>query len=369
MKKDLNRKPMLSCLIWGIVMLLVAAWISFNSISTIITMDNPVKLSGLTLEEVKELKGQYVEAEINFIVEPFCYSGSSEENPSEIQYIVATQPVSTLYDIILSDYIGVSISSYTLMKEMKALYDRGNTAIANMNIDDLGESIVLKGMIDSMDPEEAGFFNTVLSEIEWTEASHAPFILRAGKEPGMGSLSVFALMLAVTLIIVALLRFIKLLLGGYQRDIKSFCKETISPDATMDALEYFYKNTTPLPFPGDIRINNRWIMFQEKLDTRILNIENVCWVYPYSNTRKMNGILYYRKRGLVLCTKYDQYHISMSEDDIASVIEMLFPMLPYAVFGYNDTLDSLYPRKIQELTALAIVQHQQSEQSEEKEER
>ncbi len=365
MIKALNKKPVRSSIGWGIVMVLVAVLIIAVFAGDLAAVSKgPAPVTNYNT--VDELEGEYIEAEINFLWEPFCYvaeQDETEEDAEEIMYMAAILPLDNMDNVLDVPYIAVSFKG-GLIDDAEDLYKRGNLAFNTWDAADLGASMTVKGMVELMDGEEQAFFNEMLIESEMTDYVDNVLILRTGTAPGGGSFTAYSMTaVAALLMIIAIFRIYKAFSGGYQKDIRAYCEASGNPEGTLSALEEF--QATTLPLPGGIHANARWLLFTEGLNARVVDTSNVRWVYTSAVRHRTNGIPTGTTYSVVIRTADGKmYNVPVRrEAEAKAVAGALFPVLPSAVFGYSDQLESLYKQNGAAFADIAANQHQRAEEN------
>lgn len=356
MLKKLNAKALRSNLILSIALILIGAVILALSLPGIAGAAKGAEDAG-TLH-APQMEGRYIEAEINFIWEPFAYVGDSEEDMEEVLYMVAIHPLESMDDFAAAEYIGLSVSG-SLIKQTEALYERTNTAWESWDAADLGESVVIRGVVEAMDSEEQDFFEDLLVESGMEEANALPLILRAGTVPGgqTGFGSVVMTLFGAALLVWAAVLLVRTFSGYYQKDIRSFCAAAADPAYAMAGLEEFYAAAEPLP--GDIRIDAHRLLLIDNLHARLLDPAGVIWVYTDAIRRRVNGIPVGTAYVTVLVDATGRrYRVTMrSKAEAEAAVDALFPLLPGAVFGYSRDYERMLKTDLSALAPLAAQQH------------
>ncbi len=356
MFKALNKKPIRNSIISAIILVMLAGVLLVMSdfgIFTVLRGAQPIGNYSLD-----ELQGKYVEMEVNFVWEPYCYVGDTEETATEIQYMVATQKLETMDDFETADYIGVAISK-SKFDEMDALYKRGILAFnSTWDVADLGQTVTFRGVVDAMDSQETSFYRELLRETDMDTCSYAMLILRDGTTPAGNPAAVWLFTLgALALVAIAVVKLVKAFTGAYQKDIRAYCAATADPEGTQARLEEFYTGTAPLP--GDIRADSEHVMFCEGNHARILNTNEVLWVYTSAVRHRTNGIPTGTTYSLIMADANGKRHsISMNnEADAMNATQGLFPLLTQAVFGYDAQREKMFKKDRAAFAAIAQAQH------------
>ncbi len=356
MLKKLKNKSIRKSLLSGILLLALAAALLWSTDFGVLTLlKGPEKAESLS---VQEMDGRYVEAEFNFIWEAFAYIGDSEEEAEEMLYMVALEPLADMNDFETARYIGIAVRG-SAIQEAAALYARGSIAWETWDAAYLGSTMKVRGVAESLSGSELQFFNELLEESGMTGYDVTPLLLRDGTVPGgETSFSLWLLtLLAAVLAVSALVSMAKSFAGTYQKDLRAWCAASVDPQAAEAQLEEFYYGTQPLA--GDLRINDRWVMFPEGQYTRLLTPEDVVWVYTSATRHRTNGIPTGTTYALVLADAAGKRHtLPMRREALAKeTAEALFPLLPGAVFGYDEQREKLYRSDRAALTAIAEAQH------------
>ena len=334
MLKKLRAISIRKSLLTGILLLSLAAALLWSTDFGVLSLlKGPDSVRDVA---VHELEGRYVEAEINFIWEPFAYIGDTEESAEEMLYMAALEPLTDMDEFETARYIGIAVRGSAL-QEAAELYARGSLAWEAWDADFLGGTMKLRGVVESLSGSELQFFNELLDESGMTGYDVTPLLLRNGSVPGgENAFSLWLItLIAAALAATALVKLTKSILGSYQQDLRAWCAASVDPQAAEAQLEEFYYGTQPLA--GDIRINDRWVIFPEGPYTRLLEPERIVWVYTSTTRHRTNGIPTGTTYALVLAESARKRHtIPMRREALAKeTAESLFPLLPNAVFGYD----------------------------------
>lgn len=144
--------------------------------------------------------------------------------------------------------------------------------------------------------------------------------------------------------------------------IRKFLKKQKEPYIAKVALEAFYEKTNP--FHG-VRVNEEFFIVDKSvLGFCVFNTSDIAWVYPRVTNMKMYGVVPMGHiNGVGFRTRDGvEYQITVAtKGAVQEVIDYLFPRLPGAVFGYNQTLIKTWNESIKGghkiWDELATVQH------------
>ncbi len=356
MFKKLNAKPLRANLVLSVILILIGAIILGGVLPGVAASAQGAEKAAAL--HIGEMEGRYVEAEINFIWEPFAYTGDTEETADAMFYMVAIHPISHMDDFETAEYIGLEVSGKAL-EAANVLYERTNIAWNTWDVADLGKSIVVKGVVESMDSEEQEFFDELLVESGMEDVAVLPLILRNGTVPG-GQSNVGAWLIALlgtALVAWAAVLLVRAFSGYYQKDLRAWCAASVDPAAAQAELEEFYAFTEPLP--GDIRINDRWLLFVSEQHARLLDPTQVVWAYTSAVKHRTNGIPTGTTYAVVFVDAGGKrYNVPVRKQaDAQTTLNALFPLLPGTLFGYNAAYEKMPGVNNAALAQLAAEQH------------
>lgn len=294
-----------------------------------------------------ELEGTYVTAEIYYIHDWYAYtettnSSTNRSTVTEKEYIVLTE------DAVL----GIALPSAMIRDADKVLEDSEDYYYGEL--DELTRSITVTGTIRRMDAETLDFYHQVLGYDGMSNADRAmcqPLVLKAnclGRTPE-GLTWVMTLAAAGALIYMVWV-LLAVLTGAHQKSIKAYCKNSESPEAAMEELEQFYRDTTPV---SGVRVG-KWILFESKGKDILLDTNNAVWAYMHTVNHTSNGIPTGRTFGVILRTRdRKKYEISMRNEAAArEVLDTIARDMPRTVLGYTPKLERFYNQRFQDFLRL-----------------
>lgn len=356
MFKELNRKVLPTTLVLFIVLLALGLLMLFAAVPGLSAEAEPA--AGI---DIADMEGRFIESEINFIWEPFAFMGdenATEEDASEMWYMAAIHPIDTMDDYMTAQYIAIAFSG-SAMQKASELYYRTNLAWETWNTNDLGASLPVRGVVEKMTGDELQFFNEMLAESGMEAAYTQPLVLHDGSVPGgESSFSMWFLAAAgLAFVVWAAVLLIRALNGHYQADLRRWCAASADPVTAEAQLEEFYASAEVLP--GNIRVNDRWVLLMEGMYARLLPVEEILWVYTRQIRHRVYFIPVGTSYGLVFVGRDNKRHTVAirKKEDAAAAIETLFPLLPDTVFGYDQRYEKLLQVDPAAFAQMAAAQH------------
>lgn len=305
MLQSLKQKTLVGKL-WAIIVLAVAAifiGVVFGpGIAKMIA--GPTHFTPLDDHDVLSLQGQYLEADIDTLIDYYAETVRSEsgkrDEVSAREYIM---PINTPDATV---YIGVEVP--------KPKIDDAEAVVADTErlIDDEdgsyewdGSYVSVRGTLQPMDDEtrqlwedyfiDAGFSYDDIGLFD--DCTALPLVLTDGEIDGQDTF-VYGFMgvIGVLLVVLAIWFVVHSLTGGFQKQIRNYIKASDDPQATEQALDRFYEDTMQ---DGKVRMSRSWIDVRQGRQFWVLAGDDVVWAYQYTVRHKAYGILTVNKELMV----------------------------------------------------------------------
>jgi len=353
MLQSLKQKTLVGKL-WAIIVLAVAAifiGVVFGpGIAKMIA--GPTHFTPLDDHDVLSLQGQYLEADIDTLIDYYAETVRSEsgkrDEVSAREYIM---PINTPDATV---YIGVEVPASKI--------DDAEAVVADTErlIDDEdgsyewdGSYVSVRGTLQPMDDEtrqlwedyfiDAGFSYDDIGLFD--DCTALPLVLTDGEIDGQDTF-VYSFMgvIGVLLVVLAIWFVVHSLTGGFQKQIRNYIKASDDPQATEQALDRFYEDTMQ---DGKVRMSRSWLMYDKGGNSWVLAGDDVVWAYQYTVRHKAYGILTVRKEVMVRVfgakekrACHDIY--VRNEDEAQEILRQMQSTYPDAMIGYNAEIEKRY---------------------------
>lgn len=353
MLQSLKQKTLVGKL-WAIIVLAVAAifiGVVFGpGIAKMIA--GPTHFTPLDDHDVLSLQGQYLEADIDTLIDYYAETVRSEsgkrDEVSAREYIM---PINTPDATV---YIGVEVPASKI--------DDAEAVVADTErlIDDEdgsyewdGSYVSVRGTLQPMDDEtrqlwedyfiDAGFSYDDIGLFD--DCTALPLVLTDGEIDGQDTV-VYSFMgvIGVLLVVLAIWFVVHSLTGGFQKQIRNYIKASDDPQATEQALDRFYEDTMQ---DGKVRMSRSWLMYDKGGNSWVLAGDDVVWAYQHTVRHKAYGILTVRKEVMVRVfgakekrACHDIY--VRNEDEAQEILRQMQSTYPDAMIGYNAEIEKRY---------------------------
>ena len=353
MLQSLKQKTLVGKL-WAIIVLAVAAifiGVVFGpGIAKMIA--GPTYFTPLDDHDVLSLQGQYLEADIDTLIDYYAETVRSEsgkrDEVSAREYIM---PINTPDATV---YIGVEVPKPKISDAEEVVADTERL------IDDEdgsyewdGSSVSVRGTLQPMDDEtrqlwedyfiDAGFSYDDIGLFD--DCTALPLVLTDGEIDGQDTF-VYGFMgvIGVLLVVLAIWFVVHSLTGGFQKQIRNYIKASDDPQATEQALDRFYEDTMQ---DGKVRMSRSWLMYDKGGNSWVLAGDDVVWAYQHTVRHKAYGILTVRKEVMVRVfgakekrACHDIY--VRNEDEAQEILRQMQSTYPDAMIGYNAEIEKRY---------------------------
>lgn len=353
MLQSLKQKTLVGKL-WAIIVLAVAAifiGVVFGpGIAKMIA--GPTHFTPLDDHDVLSLQGQYLEADIDTLIDYYAETVRSEsgkrDEVSAREYIM---PINTPDATV---YIGVEVPKPKISDAEAVVADTERL------IDDEdgsyewdGSYVSVRGTLQPMDDEtrqlwedyfiDAGFSYDDIGLFD--DCTALPLVLTDGEIDGQDTF-VYGFMgvIGVLLVVLAIWFVVHSLTGGFQKQIRNYIKASDDPQATEQALDRFYEDTMQ---DGKVRMSRSWLMYDKGGNSWVLAGDDVVWAYQHTVRHKAYGILTVRKEVMVRVfgakekrACHDIY--VRNEDEAQEILRQMQSTYPDAMIGYNAEIEKRY---------------------------
>lgn len=353
MLQSLKQKTLVGKL-WAIIVLAVAAifiGVVFGpGIAKMIA--GPTYFAPLDDHDVLSLQGQYLEADIDTLIDYYAETVVSESGrPDKVSAREYIMPVNTPDATV---YIGVEVPKPKISDAEAVVADTERL------IDDEdgsyewdGSYVSVRGTLQPMDDEtrqlwedyfiDAGFSYDDIGLFD--DCTALPLVLTDGEIDGQDTF-VYGFMgvIGVLLVVLAIWFVVHSLTGGFQKQIRNYIKASDDPQATEQALDRFYADTMQ---DGKVRMSRSWLMYDKGGNSWVLAGDDVVWAYQYTVRHKAYGILTVRKELMVRVfgakekrACHDIY--VRNEDEAQEILRQMQSTYPDAMIGYDAEIEKRY---------------------------
>ena len=353
MLQSLKQKTLVGKL-WAIIVLAVAAifiGVVFGpGIAKMIA--GPTHFAPLDHHDVLSLQGQYLEADIDTLIDYYAETVVSESGrPDKVSAREYIMPVNTPDATV---YIGVEVPKPKISDAEAVVADTERL------IDDEdgsyewdGSYVSVRGTLQPMDDEtrqlwedyfiDAGFSYDDIGLFD--DCTALPLVLTDGEIDGQDTF-VYGFMgvIGVLLVVLAIWLVVHSLTGGFQKQIRNYIKASDDPQATEQALDRFYEDTMQ---DGKVRMSRSWLMYDKGGNSWVLAGDDVVWAYQHTVRHKAYGILTVRKEVMVRVfgakekrACHDIY--VRNEDGAQEILRQMQSTYPDAMIGYNAEIEKRY---------------------------
>lgn len=301
--------------------------------------------------DVTALKGQYVAADLDTLVDYYAETVESQDYRQDKtisrEYLL---PVYTEDDVY---YIGVEVKADKLA-DAEAVLDDTMRLLADEDgsYEWDGSLLHVQGTICEMDSETRGLYEDYLTNyLELDDGETDRFLPLVLKDKNVGGLYPSAMVPLILVLAVVLIVFFyilcKTLTGGYQKQIKAYIAKSIDPEGTEHALDLFYEDT-----PAErknLRMDRSWLLYTDNTNPFVLAGRDIAWAYQHVTRRKMYGVITVnRSYAVKVCSvsedRRSRVHTIFVRNENAAQ-ELLGDMnrlYPDAAYGYTPDLERAY---------------------------
>lgn len=293
----------------------------------------------LDVENIGLFEGEYVTATIDYSLGRFAYTTEDDKIISH-EFAVVDFEAGYIYSLFISK------NEYNKLADwLPSDYD-GEV-----------EPRTVAGTLVKMTADDQEYFDELLEAIEAPFGWKAPYYLKVGYVGETTTTAQAAIFAGGGLFLfgLGLFFFIRAITGQYQKSIVQYCRQSGSPEYTMDLLEG--QLSVAEQFKNTLWAMPHFFILQNGRTTQLLPANSVVWCFQ--RVTRTNGIV--SSRALVLATDGKKHHtVTLSEKEMTRCLDFIFERYPHIAIGYNDHLNSLWSRSPAELVAFAAQQHQQA---------
>lgn len=318
------------------------------STSIIKLIKGPVDLDSLSKDE---LKGAYVEAEIDLIFGNFATLSETKSGTTKI--------TNEYYIIPVGDYamIGLDVNASYFAEAGRIMNSESLTT----------KPMHIKGTIKNMDKKLTGYyddwFGAALADLDYEEAtvikeSALKYVLVADKVGLFNELVIYiGLVICLIILVILIIILVRYFTGLNLRNIKDFLKKNEATDQ-LSKVESDYYNAVQIE--GD-RFGKLYTFYINGTTPFIIRNKDIIWAYLKRTTQKTYGIKTNVIYELVINTRSKKTHsIHMkTEDSVTAALEQYSLHNPHIILGYNSDLKKTYNRNFNEF--LNMSQRQENE--------
>lgn len=284
------------------------------------------------------LEGQYVSARVDIIygwyAETVRASGTDREQTVRREYII---PVGS------AEYMGMEVHSQQFAAA-QAVLDTTDAVLHGTAESLDGSQVIVTGTVRRMDSQTRQYFQQAAGLAGYSARERSRFLPLVLVEGQVGSLTLPELGLGLAAFgFFALSGLLYLVQGircqGPEQPV-AYLQEAAGDSAPLlrDELESFYRQTRPL---GRLRANCRWLLCEDGADSWLLYNRDVAWVYAEPAGRQYQVVVCARSpAGRRLRRRYRIRARNAAEAE--QLLDLLRPLLPEAVFGYDPRWEPLY---------------------------
>ena len=327
----------------GLLVMLVPSFLAM--------ITGPHEFDPYECEDVSTLKGQYVTADLDTLVDYYAETVESQEYHQDKtiarEYIL---PIYTEDDVY---YIGVEVKAdkiddaeAVLDDTMRLLEDEDGSYEWD------GSLLSVKGTICEMDDETKGLYNDYLTDYLELDAEDMdrflPLVLKDKNIGGLYMSAMVPLLIALAVVLIIFFYILsKALTGGYQKQIKAYIAKSVDPEGTEHALDLFYEDT-----PAErknLRMDRNWLLYEDNSAPFVLAGRDIAWAYQYVSRQKLYGIITIsRSYSVKVCSvsedrSHREHAIAVRNEQAAQeLLGDLNRLYPDAAYGYTQDLAREY---------------------------
>ncbi len=302
------------------------------------------------VDDVTNLKGMYVEADLDTLVDYYAETVESQEYHKD--KTVAREYILPIYTEDEVYYVGVEVKADKIDDAEAVL----NDTIRMLDDEDGsyewdGSLLSVRGTFCEMDSETKGLYQDYLDYLELDAEDEARFLPLVLKDKNIGGLYASAMVPLGIALVVVLICFVYILVraltGGYQKQIKAYISKSMDPEGTEHALDLFYEDT-PVE-DKHLRMDRSWLLYDDNTQPFLLAGRDIAWAYQNLTRQKMYGIITVSKSYSVhICSvsedRRDREHVIPVRNEAAAqeLLGKLNRLYPDAAYGYTPEIAREY---------------------------
>ena len=302
------------------------------------------------VDDVTNLKGMYVEADLDTLVDYYAETVESQEYHKD--KTVAREYILPIYTEDEVYYVGVEVKADKIDDAEAVLDD----TIRMLDDEDGsyewdGSLLSVRGTFCEMDSETKGLYQDYLDYLELDAEDEARFLPLVLKDKNIGGLYASAMVPLGIALVVVLICFVYILVraltGGYQKQIKAYISKSMDPEGTEHALDLFYEDT-PVE-DNHLRMDRSWLLYDDNTQPFLLAGRDIAWAYQNLTRQKMYGIITVSKSYSVhICSvsedRRDREHVIPVRNEAAAqeLLGKLNRLYHDAAYGYTPEIAREY---------------------------
>lgn len=340
MIKELKKKGIIKSIITGIIMLAISIIIMLLVFGNLFAYLKPaVDINEISADDLKQ--DLHVKGSIYFVADYYAYLSEGNKT-KEMEFII---PVGD------EEYMGF-VCRGSKMKDAEFNmnmwwdyldYDKEFSADSLIEIKINGIVKILKG-------ESYQYYREFTEDLDKETADlFVPYAVYVGLMAGQESSDSAYSLIFIVIFAVAGLAF--LIFGTHGHNVKAvtdYCKETLSPEYTLQKIENFYTSGTPVQ---GLRANDEYFMGVFGSTVFFAESSDILWAYQTTTQHRTNGIPT-GKTYSVRIRKADGKDIQFKLKNEAACQEALAYIgktMPYVILGYDDSLENMYNKNRSEM--------------------
>lgn len=362
MLQSLKQKTLIGklWLIIGLAVITAAIGVVFGP-GIVKMIQGPTYFEALEDHDILSLQGQYLEADIDTLVDYYAETVQSETGKrNQVTAREYIMPVNTPDATV---YVGVELPKSKISDAEAVVAD------TERMLDDEdgsyewdGSYVSVRGTLQPMDEETEDLWRDYFYDAGMDDSSigleegctFLPLVLTDGEIDGQDDFALgFMGIVGLLTLLGAVCTIVRALTGGYQKQIRRYIAASSDPQGTEQALDRFYEDTMQ---DGKVRMSRSWLMYDHGGDSWVLAGGDVVWAYQYTVRHRMYGILTVGKEIMVrvysASEKNSCHDIYVrSGEEAQKVLEDLARTFPDAMIGYDKELERQYhadPKRFRE---------------------
>ncbi len=359
MFQELKKRSWKKSILGTVIVLAIAVVLWLNSLDGVIDLIRGPQ----TLEEieVEDIRSQYVETDIYFVMDCFAeyVTTNSRTNVERTQWLYYIIPVGD------AEYMAVRVNAEVgdILDDICDETWNYLSGYADMPY----TTYHMTGKITRMSDEELTYYYDWFEEAGFTQSEIDAYVLPFMIQNNMVGGAVFSAgvpeaivpfaIVGLVFFLWGVLRIVKAASGGYQKNIKSFILK--NPGISGDMVSADYAAAADF---GGMKIGRLFTVFNRGTKSYILKNDEIAWAYLQRTTHRRNGVHTGTTYAVVLRTMDKKMHtIGLGNEDLVMrALERYASVAPGIVLGYSEDRKKAYNadvasfvRREQELRAAA----------------
>lgn len=339
LKKLISKKVMRKVLISTGVLLIILLVISQSLIKFI---KGPTDLNSISIDE---LKGSYVEADIDTIFGAFASLTETESK--------STRTTKQYYIIPVGEYelIGLEVLKSDIY-EADRIMNSMSTSAKPMHVKG-----TIKKMSSDLEYYYYQWFDEYMDEdsAEYVDEYALTYVLEINKVGFLDvSILYVALFICAAILLYIIIILVKMLSGLNLSKIKKFLNKNETTDH-LGKVESDYFQAVPIE---TIRVGKSYTFYFKGTTPNIIRNHDIIWAYLKRTTHRTNGLKTGVTKSLLLNTRTKKTHtIDMKkEENITFALEQYSNNNPHIILGFSDDLQKTYKKAFNEFLNMSKKQ-------------